>query len=194
MFSAIAGFLGSISPTVLGITSLVVQSAGTLLSIQAQQRAGMFEQQRLQMQQQQLRDQAISQQLEAQSKENERRKQYFSNLSANRALMAQSGITLDSPSYRAFLQSNLDTYKNDVGAMSLESLEQRLDTLRSIQQSKLQQSAQKQETTSGIIDTIGRGLLNAESTINEFRPNTTTSTPDYGGMSFTGPTTPSIKR
>ena len=167
--------LGSVSPTVLGITSLVVQGAGTLLSIQAQQRAGMFEQQRLQMQQQQLRDQAISQQLEAQSKENERRRQYFSNLSANRALMAQSGITLDSPSYRAFLQSNLDTYKNDVGAMSLESLEKRLDTLRNIQQTKLQASAQKQETTSGIIDTIGRGLLNAEATINEFRPKTTST-------------------
>ncbi len=169
IFTTLLSVLSSVTPAQIALTNLLVTGAGTLLSAQAQRQSNMFEQQRLNMQQQQIRDQIESQNLEAQSKENARRRQYLNNLSANRALMAQSGIALDSPSYRAFLQSNLDTYKNDVGAMSLESLEQRLDSLRNIQQNRLTAKAQTAETISGITETISRGLLNAESTISEFR-------------------------
>ena len=117
---------------------------------------------------QQYRDQAQSDALEAEEKARQRRKEYLTNISENRALMAQSGISLDSPSYRAFLENNFDTYRNDVNAIALQGLETRLNTLRNAQQTRLQAKAQTVETKSATVDTIGRGLMTGFKTIREF--------------------------
>ena len=156
------------SPFTLGLVSLFVQGASTLMSVQAQQRAGQLEQQRLAMIEQQYRDQAQSDALEAEEKARQRRKEYLTNISENRALMAQSGISLDSPSYRAFLENNFDTYRNDVNAIALEGLETRLNSLRNAQQTRLQAKAQTVETKSATADTLGRGLMTGFKTIREF--------------------------
>ena len=152
----------------LGLASLFVQGAGTLMSVQAQQRAGQFEQQRLAMIEQQYKEQAESNSLEAEENARQRRKEYLKNISENRALMAQSGISLDSPSYRAFLNSNLDTYRNDINSISLQGLETRLNTLRNAQQTRFQSKAQKLETKSATTETIARGLMTGFKTIREF--------------------------
>ena len=159
--------LGFLSPY-LGLASLFVQGAGTLMSVQAQQRAGEFEKQRLVMIEQQYKEQAESNSLEAEENARQRRKEYLNNISENRALMAQSGISLDSPSYRAFLNSNLDTYRNDINSISLQGLETRLNSLRNAQQTRLQAKAQKIETKSATTETITRGLMTGFKTIKEF--------------------------
>tara|TARA_R110001583_G_scaffold85135_2_gene223216 strand:- start:10366 stop:10860 length:495 start_codon:yes stop_codon:yes gene_type:complete len=159
--------LGFLSPY-LGLASLFVQGAGTLMSVQAQQRAGEFEKQRLVMIEQQYKEQAESNSLEAEENARQRRKEYLNNISENRALMAQSGISLDSPSYRAFLNSNLDTYRNDINSISLQGLETRLNSLRNAQQTRLQAKAQKLETKSATTETITRGLMTGFKTIKEF--------------------------
>jgi len=166
-FSALAG-AGTTTSTALGLASLAVTAGSTLMSVQAQQRAGQLEQQRLAMIEQQYRDQAQSDALEAEEKARQRRKEYLTNISENRALMAQSGISLDSPSYRAFLENNFDTYRNDINAIALQGLETRLNSLRNAQQTRLQAKAQTVETKSETADTIGRGLMTGFKTIREF--------------------------
>ena len=161
LISLFAGF----SP--LSLVSLFVQGAGTMMQMQSQKQALQVQQMQTRFQERQYKAEADAAVLEAQEKENKRRKEYFENLSANRALMAQSGITLDSPSYRAFLQGNYSTYKKDASAISLAGKEKQLASYYNIQQTKLSGKADKIEATTNRIATLGKGLMRAYSTIEE---------------------------
>jgi hypothetical protein len=159
--------LFGLSPTFLGIVSLVAQGVGTMMQVQAQKQALAYQQMQAKLQERQYQQQAEAAELEARQRAEERRNQYFDNLSSNRALMAQSGITLDSPSYRAFLQSNYDTYKQDIGVIKLEGLEKKLSAFYSKQQAKLTSQANVQQYKTNVVDTLSRGLLRATDTIDE---------------------------
>jgi len=161
------GFFGFINPSFLGIVSLVAQGVGTMMQVQAQKQALAYQQMQARLQEKQYQQQAEAAELEAKQRAEERREQYFDNLSSNRALMAQSGITLDSPSYRAFLETNYDTYKKDIGVIQLEGLEKKLSAFYSKQQSKLTSQANVQQYKTNVADTLSRGLLRATDTIDE---------------------------
>jgi hypothetical protein len=159
--------LFGLSPAFLGVVSLVAQGVGTMMQVQAQKQALAYQQMQAKLQERQYQQQAEAAELEARQRAEERRNEYFDNLSANRALMAQSGITLDSPSYRAFLQSNYDTYKQDIGVIKLEGLEKKLSAFYSKQQAKLTAQANVQQYKTNVTTTLSRGLLRATDTIDE---------------------------
>jgi len=151
----------------LALISLFVQGAGTMMQMRSQQQALQVQQMQTRLQERQYKAEADAAILEAQEKENVRRREYFENLSANRALMAQSGIALDSPSYRAFLQGNYSTYKKDASVISLSGREKQLASIYNIQQTKLTGKADKIQATTNRITTLGKGLMRAYSTIEE---------------------------
>jgi hypothetical protein len=156
-----------ISPSFLGVVSLVAQGVGTMMQVQAQKQALAYQQMQAKLQEKQYQQQAEAAELEARQRAEERRNEYFDTLSTNRALMAQSGITLDSPSYRAFLEANYDTYKKDIGVINLEGLEKKLSAYYDVQQAQLQQRANEQQYKTNVITTLGRNLLRASDTLGE---------------------------
>lgn len=156
-----------INPSFLGIVSLVAQGVGTMMQVQAQKQALAYQQMQARLQEKQYQQQAEAAELEAKQRAEERRQEYFDNLSTNRALMAQSGITLDSPSYRAFLEANYDTYKKDVGVINLEGLEKKLSAYYNVQQAQLEQKANQQQYKSNVMTTLTRNLLRASDTAGE---------------------------
>ena len=161
------GFFGLFTPQALGIISLVAQGVGTMMQVQAQKQALAYQQMQSRLQEKQYQQQAEAAELEAKQRAEERRQEYFNNLSTNRALMAQSGITLDSPSYRAFLEANYDTYKKDVGVINLEGLEKKLSAYYNVQQAQLEQKANQQQYKSNVMTTLTRNLLRASDTAGE---------------------------
>tara|TARA_R110002020_G_scaffold406740_1_gene616885 strand:+ start:81 stop:620 length:540 start_codon:yes stop_codon:yes gene_type:complete len=154
--------------TILGAVSLVGQGIGTMMSLQAQKQAMYYEQQQARLQEQQYKDQADAAQLETIQAESDRRDKYFSLYRENRALMASTGIDLDSPSYRALLKANTKTYKQDISNINLMGSEKRLNALRDAQQASLGAKASKASYKSGVATTIGRSLLTAAETGREF--------------------------
>jgi|9_EtaG_2_1085328.scaffolds.fasta_scaffold02321_6 hypothetical protein len=157
-------------PQIFAVLSAFTQGYGTLMSIQAQKEAAAYEQMQLRVQQQQLREQQVALEMETTNKLNQRRQQYFSELAQNRALMAGSGIALDSPSYRALLKANQKTYKKDASTIALMGAEQQLSTAREIQQSELSEKASKQIVKSDVIGSATRGLLGMADPLKELFP------------------------
>jgi hypothetical protein len=76
---------------------------------------------------------------------------------------------MDSPSYRAFLKANEKVAKKDINAIGLMGAEARLSKLRDAQQSAMTGRAAKANYKSGVATTVGRSLLSAASTYNEFK-------------------------
>ena len=154
--------------SLLGIISIAGQGIGTLLSLRSQQQALAYQQMQAQMQVQQYEDAAVAVELQTIQAQIDRRERYTSQLSENRALMAQSGITFDSPSYRAFLKANEKIYKQDINRLRMQGTEQLVGTLREAEQSRLTGRAAGVTARTEGLGTIGRSLLRASDTAKEF--------------------------
>jgi aerobic-type carbon monoxide dehydrogenase small subunit (CoxS/CutS family) len=145
------------------IASLVGTGVSTLMSLQAQKQSLRYQQMQQDMLAKQYKDEAEAASIEMQSQEIARKRKYFDNLSSNRALMAASGVSLDSASYRAFLKSNEKIYKKDINTITLAGIEKRTNALRDMQQAQITKRAAKSNYKSGVATTIGRSLLSASS-------------------------------
>lgn len=143
------------------IASLVGTGVSTLMSLQAQKQSLRYQQMQQDMLAKQYKDEAEAASIEMQSQEIARKRKYFDNLSSNRALMAASGVSLDSASYRAFLKSNEKIYKKDINTITLAGIEKRTNALRDMQQAQITKRAAKSNYKSGVATTIGRSLLSA---------------------------------
>ncbi len=153
----------------VGAVSMLGQGVSTIASIGAQKQSMQYQQMQAKMEERQYKSQAAAETLQARQQQLDRKKSFLNELSTNRALMASSGIEMDSPSYRAFLKSNEKTAKKDINAIGLMGAEARLSNLRDAQQSALTGRAAKANYKSGVATTIGRSLLSAGSTYNEFK-------------------------
>lgn len=145
------------------IASLVGTGVSTLMSLQAQKQSLRYQQMQQDMLAKQYKDEAEAASIEMQSQEIARKRKYFDNLSSNRALMAASGVSLDSASYRAFLKSNEKIYKKDINTITLAGIEKRTNALRDMQQAQITKRAAKSNYKTGVATTIGRSLLSASS-------------------------------
>jgi|TARA_R100000084_G_C4637965_1_gene142114 transposase len=142
----------------LGILSAITQGVGTMMSIQAQKQTLAYQEMQYRMQERQFRQEAEARELEARQAEIDRKARYERELAENRALMAASGIALDSASYRAFLQSNRDVYKQDRQAIRSMGLERRLNALYSAQQANISVDAARASYKTGVMETV-RGAV-----------------------------------
>ena len=156
--------LFGLSPTFLGIVSLVAQGVGTMMQVQAQKQALAYQQMQARLQEKQYLQQAEAAELQARAEEEKRRDEFFSNLATNRALMAESGIAMDSPSYRAFLDKNYQTYVQDLQTIRLTGLESKLSSLYDAKQARLTQKTNQISYRTGVATTIASGLLGAVDT------------------------------
>lgn len=168
MCIGLASATGLSTGTLLGAVSVVGQGLGTLMSLQAQKQSLAYEQMQSRMLEQQYKDQASAIELETIQSILDRKDRYLTQLSENRALMAGSGIDIDSPSYRAFFKANEKAYKKDVGNIKLMGSEERLNALREAQQAQLSGKAAQANYRTSVASTLGRSLLNASSTAREF--------------------------
>ena len=127
-FVALSG--GTMSAATAGTLAAVTQigliAGGTMMSINAQKQAMAYQQQQAALQRRQYKMQADAATLEATEKELERKRKYNSQLSTNRALLAQMNITPDSASSRAFFKANKETMKRDVERIKMAGVEKRL--------------------------------------------------------------------
>ena len=167
----ILGSLMGSAPAWLGVASLVGSGVSTMMSLRAQKQAYAYEQIQARTIEKQYKDEAEAVTLAMQQQELERKRRYFQNVSENRALLAGTGVSLDSPSYRALFKANKKYYKQDMSNLSLSANEQRLSSLRQAQQSRLTGRAAKESYKSGVATTLGRSFLNTASTLNEFNFN-----------------------
>jgi hypothetical protein len=168
--TAISGAAGGISGMQgLGIVSMLGQGLSTMASVNAQKQSMQYQQMQANMEERQYKSQAEAETLQARQQQIDRKKSYLSQLSTNRALMSSSGIEMDSPSYRAFLKANEKVAKKDINAIGLMGAEARLSKLRDAQQSAMTGRAAKANYKSGVATTVGRSLLSAASTYNEFK-------------------------
>jgi len=156
--------LFGLSPTFLGIVSLVAQGVGTMMQVQAQKQALAYQQMQARLQEKQYLQQAEAAELQARAEEEKRRDEFFSNLATNRALMAESGIAMDSPSYRAFLDKNYQTYVQDLQTIRLTGLESKLSSLYDAKRARLTQKTNQISYRTGVATTIASGLLGAVDT------------------------------
>tara|TARA_R100001015_G_C4558977_1_gene119219 strand:+ start:201 stop:698 length:498 start_codon:yes stop_codon:yes gene_type:complete len=152
----------------LGIVSIAGQGIGTLLSLRSQQQALAYQQMQARMQEQQFRDQANALEIQTLQEASQRRDRYTTALAENRALMAGSGIDLDSPSYRAFFKANKETYKKDIYNIQRMGSEQRYNVLTNAQQARLTGQAAAVDYRTNVISTTGKSLLNMSRTGREF--------------------------
>lgn len=143
-----------VNPSFLGVVSLVAQGVGTMMQLQAQKQALAYQQMQARLQEKQYQQEAEAYALEVRQKELDRRNLYNSQLSENRALMAASGIDLDSPSYRAFLKKNEQVMREDVQTLRDMSLEARLSALYNKQQAQLSAQAAKVNYRTGVLGTL----------------------------------------
>lgn len=88
------------------------------------------------LQKQQYQSQADRYKAQAEARDNEmqrelvdRKRQYLQNLSSNQAWMGTTGATMDSGSFRALLQDNYETYKDDASAIGLMGTEAKYESL-----------------------------------------------------------------
>lgn len=168
--AAMSGAAGGISGMQgLGIVSMLGQGLSTMASVNAQKQSMQYQQMQANMEERQYKSQAEAETLQARQQQLDRKKSYLSQLSTNRALMSSSGIEMDSPSYRAFLKANEKLAKKDINAIGLMGAEARLTRLRDAQQSAMTGRAAKVNYQSGVATTVGRSLLSAASTYNEFK-------------------------
>jgi hypothetical protein len=168
MCIGLASATGLSTSTLLGAVSVAGQGLGTLMSLQAQKQALAYDQMQSRMLEQQYKDQATAIELQTIQSVLDRKNKYLTQLSENRALMAGSGIDIDSPSYRAFFKANEKIYKQDVGAIKLMGTEERLSALREAQQAQLSGKAAQVSYKAGVASTVGRSLLNIGDTAREF--------------------------
>jgi len=152
----------------LSLVSLFVQGAGTMMSMQSQKQSLQYQQMQYAMQERQYKAEADAYALEIKDKELTRKQKFNQELSENRALMAQSGITLDSPSYRAFLKSNRDVMKRDIQSLRTMGLEGRLNALYNAQQAKLSSSAAKINYQTNVMNTLTNTASNVFDLSKEF--------------------------
>tara|TARA_R100001443_G_scaffold20454_2_gene32396 strand:- start:11782 stop:12456 length:675 start_codon:yes stop_codon:yes gene_type:complete len=105
--------------------------------------------------------QAEAQELETMQQITARKRDYLRTLSSNRAWMGASGTTMDSASFNALLQDNMNTYRDDVSAIGLMGTEKRFETMSLAQDAlvaksgvkpllKAQQSARNLQTLSSV--------------------------------------------
>jgi hypothetical protein len=120
------------------------------------------------MQVQQYQDAAVAVELETIQAQIDRRERYTTQLAENRALMAQTGISFDSPSYRAFLKANEKIYKKDINRLRTQGTERQVAALREAEQSRLTGRAAGVTARTEGMGTIGRSLLRASDTAREF--------------------------
>tara|TARA_B100000519_G_scaffold201708_1_gene218035 strand:+ start:1605 stop:2087 length:483 start_codon:yes stop_codon:yes gene_type:complete len=154
--------------SLLGIISIAGQGIGTLLSLRSQRQALAYQQMQSRMQVQQYQDAAVAVELETIQAQIDRRERYTTQLAENRALMAQTGIALDSPSYRAFLKANEKTYRKDINRLRTQGTERQVSALREAEQSRLTGRAAGVTARTEGMGTIGRSLLRASDTAREF--------------------------
>ncbi len=163
-FVALSG--GTMSAATAGTLAAVTQigliAGGTMMSINAQKQAMAYQQQQAALQRRQYKMQADAATLEATEKELERKRKYNSQLSTNRALLAQMNITPDSASSRAFFKANKETMKRDVERIKMAGVEKRLAAMYGVQQADVMSSAAKSKYKMGVISTVGRSLLAAK--------------------------------
>jgi len=159
---------GLSTSTLLGTVSMVGQGLGTLMSLQSERQSLAYQQMQSRMLEQQYKDQANAIELQTIQSILDRKDRYLTQLSENRALMAGSGIDIDSPSYRAFFKANEKTYKKDVGNIKLMGSEERLNALREAQQAQLSGKAAQANYRTSVASTLGRSLLTANNTAREF--------------------------
>ena len=160
--------LGFFNPTFLGIASLIGQGVGTMMSLRNQRQALAYEQMQARILEKQYKDEADAVSLQMQSEELERKRRYSQKITENRAMMSSTGIDLDRPSYRALFKANQKVIKQDLNKIKLMGTEARLAKLRDAQQAKLTGRAAKTSYQSGVLDTLGRNLLNTAGTLGEF--------------------------
>jgi len=149
-----------VNPSFLGVVSLVAQGVGTMMQVQAQKQALAYQQMQAKLQERQYQQEAEAYALEMRQKELERRNNYNYQLAENRALMAASGIDLDSPSYRAFLKKNEQVKKEDIQALRDMTLEGRLSALYNKQQAQLSAQAAKVNYRTGVLGTLTSSASN----------------------------------
>jgi len=157
---------GFLTPQLLGIFSMISQGIGTVMQVRAQKQSAKYEQQRLQSQADQYEDQAQRAILEANATELERKRQYFQTVSTNRALMSTTGVSSNSASFRALMQANQNTMKDDMGAIALAGIENRMNSMYSRDQALMSKKSAK-HTKADVFSTVSRNLIRAKSTFDE---------------------------
>ena len=156
------GASASTAATLAAVSQIGLIAGGTMMSINAQKQAMAYQQQQAALQRRQYKMQADAATLEATEKELERKRKYNSQLSTNRALLAQMNITADSASSRAFFKANKETMKRDVERIKMAGVEKRLAAMYGVQQADVMSSAAKSKYKMGVVSTVGRSLLAAK--------------------------------
>ena len=138
--------------TLAAVSQIGLIAGGTMMSINAQKQAMIYQQQQAEFQKKQFKMQADAAEIETIQAENDRKRKYLNQLNENRALFSKMNITTDSPSYRAFLKANKETMKRDVQRLRLQGTEKRLAALYGVQQADLTGRMAKVQYKQGVAD------------------------------------------
>ena len=128
VFTAMGAQTGT-AATLAAVSQIGLIAGGTMMSINAQKQAMIYQQQQAEFQKKQFKMQADAAEIETIQAENDRKRKYLAQLNENRALFSKMNITTDSPSYRAFLKANKETVKKDIQRLRLKGTEKRLAAL-----------------------------------------------------------------
>jgi hypothetical protein len=160
VFTAMGASAGT-AGTLAAVSQIGLIAGGTMMSINAQKQAMIYQQQQAEFQKKQFKMQADAAEIETIQAENDRKRKYLAQLNENRALFSKMNITTDSPSYRAFLKANKETVKKDIQRLRLKGTEKRLAALYGQTQADLSGRAAESKFRSNRLQTVGRSLMGA---------------------------------
>ena len=104
--------------------AVIIATVGaSMMGIKAQQEAAYAEVQAVEMQKQQLSEQAEASRIEMLQKANDRKREAMSAIARNEAQLTAMGVTFDSPSYQALKKSNVATVKRDLGRIGMSQFD-----------------------------------------------------------------------
>ena len=150
--------------------AVIIATVGaSMMGIKAQQEAAYAEVQAVEMQKQQLSEQAEASRIEMLQKANDRKREAMSAIARNEAQLTAMGVTFDSPSYQALKKSNVETVKRDLGRIGMSQFDKERSLLRQRQQLSKQQEAIKSGSkakTFAQVANLGFNLYGLQSELN----------------------------
>ena len=150
--------------------AVIIATVGaSMMGIKAQQEAAYAEVQAVEMQKQQLSEQAEASRIEMLQKANDRKREAMSAIARNEAQLTAMGVTFDSPSYQALKKSNVATVKRDLGRIGMSQFDKERSLLRQRQQLSKQQEAIKSGSkakTFAQVANLGFNLYGLQSELN----------------------------